>query len=179
LGDGSVGAFLGSHPAALRFVQAPKPFVESYATQEFYALHSYGLEASDGKVTWLKYTISPVLGVKALDTEAAKAKSPDYLHDEILERVKTSPVEFKLVGTLAKEGDSLNDITVEWEGPHETVDLGTFKLESAVDKDAEVQKYNIADPEPKVDGIKKPEGDKILEFRSALYIISGKERRSA
>jgi len=179
-GPSTIGPFLASHPAAARFVQAPKPFVESYASQEFFGLHSFGLEAVDGKVTWLKYTISPVSGIKTLAEDKVKDAGPSYLHDEILKRVQDGgEVAFHLVGTVAKSGDNTTDITEEWAGPNETVTLGTFKLTEHVSNDAAVQKTTIFDPVPRVAGIQEPENDMILEFRAALYLLSGRERRSA
>jgi catalase len=179
-GPSTIGPFLASHPAAARHVNAPKPFAQSYATREFYALHTFGLESSDGKVTWLKYTISPVEGIKNISDDEAKAKGPNYLREEIIKRAQDGgEIAFHVVGTLAKEGDNKSDITEEWEGPHETVTLGTFKLTKHVDNDAAVQKATIFDPVPRVAGIQDPVGDKILEFRASLYLLSGRERRSA
>jgi len=177
-GGEAVPKFLQAHPSAARFVTAPKPYAKSYATNEYYPLHAYGFE-KDGKTTWLKYTVTPAAGIESISDEEATALGPNYLHDEILKRVAAGPVELKITGTFAKEGDSLNDITEEWTGEHETVELGTITLTAHVDDDAAKQKYNIFDPVPRVDGIIEPDNDKILEFRAALYLISGKQRRSA
>jgi len=179
-GPPTIGPFLAAHPAAARFVGAKKPFVESYASQEYFGLHSFGLEADDGKVTWLKYTVSPVDGVKTLAEDKVAGAGPSYLHDEILKRAQEGgEIAFHIVGTVAKPGDNTTDITEEWAGPNETVTLGTFKLTEHVADDAAVQKTTIFDPTPRVVGIQEPEGDKILEFRAALYLLSGRERRAA
>jgi catalase len=179
-GPSTIGPFLAEHPAAARFVGAPKPFVESYASQEYFALHSFGLESGDGKVTWLKYTVSPVGGVKTLAEDKVKDAGPNYLHDEIIKRAGDGgEIAFNIVGTVAKDGDNKSDITEEWAGPNETVTLGSFKLTEHVKDDAAVQKTTIFDPVPRVAGIKEPENDKILEFRAALYLLSGRERRAA
>jgi len=178
-GGDAPGKFLGAHPSALRFVTAPKPFTKSYATQEYYALHTFGLQ-KDGKTTWLKYTVTPSGGIETISEDEATKLGPNYLHDEILKRVTSgTPVELKIVGTLAKEGDNTNDITEEWEGEHETVELGTVTLSGTVTDDATVQKNSIFDPVPRVEGVTEADNDAIMEFRAALYLISGRERRAA
>jgi catalase len=179
-GDATIGPFLQSHEAAARLVFAPKPFAKSYAEQEYYALHTFGLEGKDGKTTWVKYTIVPVAGSRTISDDEAKRKGPQYLHDEIVARVKAgSPIELKIVATLAKDGDTLNDVTAEWPADRETVELGFVKLKALVEKDAEEQKYAIFDPVPRVKGVKEADGDQVMEFRAALYLLSGKERRAA
>jgi len=177
-GPEATGKFISEHPSTARFVTAPKPYTKSYASHEYYYLHTFGL-TKDGKETWLKYTVTPAGGIETITDEEATALGPEYLHNEILERVKKGPIELKIVGTIANEGDVKNDITEEWEGEHKTVELGTVKLTATVEDDAVVQKNTIFDPIPRVEGITEPEGDKILEFRAALYLLSGRERRAA
>jgi catalase len=58
------------------------------------------------------------------------------------------------------------------------VELGSLKLESIVKDQAKEQKYIIFDPIPQVE-VAEPSDDPLLEFRAAVYLISGWERRSA
>jgi catalase len=58
------------------------------------------------------------------------------------------------------------------------VELGRLSLTAVVADDAQDQKRIIFDPIPRVDGI-EPSNDPLLELRAAIYLISGRRRRSA
>jgi catalase len=173
-----IETFLGSHPAALRFVQAPKPFAQSWGSQSYYALNAFKFVAADGKETFVRYQMRPDVGHLTLSDEEAKAKGPNYLAEEIAERVAKGPVGFKLVAQIAEEGDTTDDITAEWPDSRKIVELGSISIDRVNENNDKDQKYAIMDPVPRVDGI-EPSADPILEFRAALYLIGGRERRAA
>ena len=79
---------------------------------------------------------------------------------------------------LAKEGDIVNDATVHWPEDRELVQLGAATFTEPVADDAAEQKQIIFDPIPRVDGI-EPSDDPLLELRAAIYLMSGRRRRSA
>jgi catalase len=170
--------FLGSHPAALRFAQAPKPFTESWATESYYALNAFKFISTDGTETWIRYQVHSDAGRKTISEEEAKSKGPNYLVEEIAKRVKDGPVGLKLVAQIAEKDDPTNDITKEWPENRKVVELGSIKLEKLDENSEKDQKHAIFDPIPRVEGI-EPSDDPILEFRAALYLLSGRERRAA
>src|SRR5271155_636093 len=86
-----VERFLGSHPSALAFVQAPKPAPSSYAREAYFGLNAFKLIDADGNATTIRYRMVPGLGVKALDSEALKERDVDYLHKEIETRLQEGP----------------------------------------------------------------------------------------
>jgi catalase len=170
--------FLASHPAAQRFVQAPKPFAQSWGSQSYYALNAFKFVAADGKETFVRYQMRPDVGHLTLSDEEAKAKGPSYLAEEIAARVGKGPVGFKLVAQIAEEGDTTDDITAEWPDSRKIVELGSISIDRVNENNDKDQKYAIMDPVPRVDGI-EPSADPILEFRAALYLMGGRERRAA
>jgi catalase len=173
-----VEKFLGSHPAALAFVQAPKPFPESFATEEYYALNAFKLIDSNGKGTYVRYRWIPDAGTHTLNEETVKAKGANYHFEELPNRLKKGPVGFKLLAQVAEEGDPTDDITAKWPDSRKFVELGALKLESIAEDNAATQKHTILDPIPRVEGI-EASADPILEFRAAVYLLSGRERRAA
>jgi catalase len=173
-----VEQFVGSHPAALRFVTAPKPFAQSWGSQSYYALNAFKFIAADGKETYVRYQMRPDVGHLTLTDDEAKAKGAGYLREEIAERVKKGPIGFKLVAQIAEEGDVTDDITSEWPEDRKIVELGSIKIERLDENSEKDQKHAIMDPIPRVDGI-EPSADPILEFRAALYLLGGRERRAA
>lgn len=175
---GTAGEFLSSHPAALAFVQAPKPFAKSYVTEQYYGLNAFKLVSSDGKETFVRYRFVPDAGVDYFNDTEVKSKSAHFLHDELRQRLKSGPASFSLVAQVAAEDDVTNDITVKWSEDRKLVKLGTIKLEKVIEESADLQRTIIFDPIPRVDGV-EPSDDPILDFRASLYLISGRERRGA
>jgi catalase len=172
------GAFLGSHPAALAFVQAPKPNPVSFATETYFGVTAFRFTNADGVSKYGRYRIVPAAGNQHLDDAAAAAKGPDYLFDEIKERIAAGPVEYKIFVQVANDGDTVDDATIHWPEERPQVELGTLSLTGApADSDVE-QKHIIFDPIPRVDGIEASE-DPLLELRAAVYLISGRRRRTA
>jgi len=80
-------AFLGSHPKALAFVQAPKPAPSSFARESYFGVTAMKFTNKDGVSRFGRYRIVPEAGNDHLDDAAAAAKGPDYLMTEIVERV--------------------------------------------------------------------------------------------
>jgi catalase len=172
------GAFLGSHPAALAFVQAPKPNPVSFATETYFGVTAYRFTNEEGVGKHGRYRIVPAAGNEFLGDAAAAEKGPDYLFDEIKDRIAAGPVEYKILAQVANDGDTVDDATIHWPEDRTLVELGTLSLSSPVpDSDAE-GKQIIFDPIPRVDGI-EPSDDPLLELRAAVYLISGRRRRAA
>lgn len=173
-----VEKFLGANPAALAFVQAPKPAPSSFAREAFYAVNALKFVNAEGRSTCFRYRIIPAAGEDHLDAVAVKAKGPDFLYDELQKRVTEAPVVFRVMAQLAEEGDEVNDATVHWPKDRQLVELGTMKIGTVLPDNEKEQKRIIYDPIPRVQGI-EPSDDPLLEMRAALYLISGKERRAA
>jgi catalase len=173
-----VEAFLGSHPAALAFAQAPKPTPLSYATEAYFSVTAFKLIDAEGKATFIRYRVVPDLGVLTLDAAALKDKDVDFLQKDLTTRLGEGPITFRLLAQIAEEGDVTDNATVHWSESRKLVELGAIKLEGVLPDNAEEQKHIIFDPIPRVKGV-EPSDDPLLEFRAAVYLISGKERRAA
>ena len=171
-------AFLGSHPKALAFVQAPKPAPSSFARESYFGVTAMKFTNKDGVSRFGRYRIVPEAGNDHLDDAAAAAKGPDYLMTEIVERVGKGPVKFKIMVQIANDGDVVDDATIHWPEDRKVLELGTLTLTAPVADTAREQKQIIFDPIPRVDGI-EPSDDPLLELRAAIYLISGRRRRSA
>lgn len=171
-----IGAFLGAHPEALRFVQLPNPFPASFATQAYFGVTALVFENSDGTKRYGRFQIMPVAGVRHLDDVTGLAD--DYLLDELKTRLAAAPIGFKILVQLAESGDMVDDASFPWPDTREKVELGTVELIELVEDSAAEQKHLIFDPIPRVAGI-EPSGDPLLELRAAIYLISGRMRRAA
>jgi catalase len=170
--------YLGTHPAALAFVQTPKPPPSSFARETYFALTAVRFISQDGVSRHGRYRIIPEAGNEHLDAAAVAARGPNYLFDELEQRVAKEPVKFRVVAQLAEDGDTVNDVTVQWPDSRKMADLGTLSFTAPVLDEAHEQKQIIFDPIPRVDGIDASD-DPLLELRAAVYLLSGRRRRSA
>jgi catalase len=83
----AIEQFLGAHPAALTFVQTPKPIPTSFAKESFFAVSAFKFTNADGVSRYGRYRVLPAAGNEYLDEAEAAAQSPNFLFDEIKERV--------------------------------------------------------------------------------------------
>ncbi|UWZ84741.1 catalase family peroxidase [Occallatibacter riparius] len=170
--------FLGSHPAALAFVQAPKPFPSSLASDTYFAPSAYSFTNDGGETRFGRYRIVPEEGNDYLSDSEVIGLAANYHYDELAERVTIQPIRFHIRVQLAKPGDITDDVTVHWPEDRELVDFGTIELTEVVPDSVVQQKHIIFDPIPRVEGIANS-ADPLLELRAAIYLVSGRRRRAA
>ena len=171
-----LGALIGEHPEIGAAVQLILPTLTppvSYATCAYNSLHAFGLVDGDGDRTWVRLRWEPEAGEHVLPEEEIDEQGPDYLQEELGERLRREPVRFRLVAILAEEGDPLEDPTQPWPEGRDEVELGTMELRGIAD----VEEPVVFDPNNLTDGI-EPSGDQILAARSPAYSVSI-ERRTA
>lgn len=166
-----VEQFLGSHPAALKFVTTPKPAPVSLATQPFFGVNAFEFTNASGKSVFGRYQIVPLAGAQYLSKEATEKAAPDYLMSDIVERVKGQGVQYKLLLQLADSGDEVNNATVVWPESRKTVELGTLTLNKAVADSKAAEKPIMFNPLQLTDGI-SPSKDPILLARPTAYAVS-------
>jgi catalase len=173
-----IEAFLGTHPKALEFVQTPKPAPSSFARESYFGVTAMHFTNKDGVSRYGRYRIVPEAGNDHLDDAAVAAKSANYLFDELAERIAKDPIKFRILVQLANDGDIVDDATIHWPENRTLLELGTVVLTEPVSDNAHEQKQIIFDPIPRVDGI-DPSDDPLLELRAAIYLLSGRRRRTA
>jgi len=173
-----IETFLSTHPAALAFIQTPKPMARSFATFPYFAVSAFQFTNAEGKITHGRYRILPEGGPEFLSDAEAAAISPSYHFDELAQRIQAGPIRFKLLVQLAAEGDPTDDPTVHWPEDRPLLDVGTIELTALVTDNAKDQQHIIFDPIPRIEGI-EPSADPLFELRAAIYLVSGRRRRAA
>ena len=173
-----VETFLGSHPAALAFVQTPKPAPSSFAREAYFGVTAMRFTNAQGASRYGRYRVVPDAGIEHLDDSSAQSKDANFLFEELRERVRRGPIGLNVHVQIAGEDDVVDDATIHWPEQRPMIPFGKLALTSIVaEQDAE-QKKIIFDPIPRVDGI-EPSDDPLLELRAAIYLISGRRRRQA
>lgn len=165
----AIETFLGSHPAAKAFVTAPKPPPVSYATLPYFGINTFKFTNAAGAVTFGRYQILPAAGTQVLTQEQLAKMGPDYLADEIGQRVKNGPASFKLLLQVAEPGDKLDDPSVAWPDTRKTVELGTLAITKATAESHTADKLLFL-PGAVTAGIEA--ADPMIAVRSAAYPIS-------
>jgi len=174
----AIEQFLSTHPAALLFVQTPKPIPTSFAKESFFAISAFKFTNAHGVSRYGRYRVLPVAGNEYLDEAGAAARSPNFLFDEIKERVAKEPVRFHIAVQLAEKGDTLDDATVRWPENRPQLTFGEIILKEVAPNNAMEQQQIIFDPIPRVDGI-EGSADPLFEPRANIYLMSGRRRRAA
>jgi catalase len=175
----AVEQFLGAHPAALAFVQIPKPIPTSFARESFFAVSAFKFSDAQGASRYGRYRVLPVAGNEYLDEAGAGAatQAPNFLFDEIKARVAKEPVRFQIVVQLAQDGDSIDDATIRWPEDRPRLVFGEISLTEIAPDNSTEQRHIIFDPIPRVDGI-EPSADPLFEPRANIYLMSGRRRRA-
>ncbi len=163
--------FLGSHPAALAFVQAPKPAPVSFGSQTYFGVNAFEFTNASGASRFGRYRIIPVGGNEFISEEEAAKRSPNYLMDELPARLAQGEVKFKIVLQLAEKGDVTNDGSVVWPKERAVVELGTLTLSQPVADGKQAEKALAFNPLILPDGI-APSADPVLLARPLVYAIS-------
>jgi catalase len=170
-----VEQFLGSHPAAKRFVETPKPPPQSFATTAFYGVNAFKFTNAKGVSRYARYQILPLAGEHALSPAEAQKVGPDYLMEELPKRIAAGAVKYRLVAQVAEQGDVTNDATVSWPKTRKIIELGVITLNMTEADQVAEQKKLLYNPLLLPAGI-EPSDDPILAARPPAYAISFTQR---
>ncbi|MGH8336520.1 MAG: catalase family peroxidase, partial [Gammaproteobacteria bacterium] len=165
-----IEAFLSSRPLALKFVQESAIAPESFATEAFFSNDSFVFVNKAGTRQTMRYQIIPVAGTHDLSASEAKAKSPNFLAEDLKSLLPKAPVQYRLVAQLPNPGDITYDPSLVWPDDRKTVDLGTISIAS-VDPDGAAEKALAYTPTNLTDGIELSD-DLFPALRGKVYAMS-------
>lgn len=167
-----IGAYFKEHPESTRqgaWLKA-RPTPASYATADYFGVHTFYLTNAKGERQAVKWKAEPVGGFVGLSDKDAEAKGTDFYAKELNDQFAKGPVAFNLYAVLGQPGDQDDDPTAEWPADRKSVKVGTISfsgLEPAATCDE-----GIFDPNVVADGIEPSPNDKILPMRSLDYAVS-------
>ncbi len=160
----------------MKVVTAPKPVPASFATEPYFGVNAFEFTSADGKSRFGRYQLRPEAGASFLAADEAARKPPNFLIDELGERLAKGPVRYRIVVQLAGAGDKVDDATEVWPEDRPTVELGVRSISGKVADNDAAQRALAFDPLHLVDGI-EASLDPLLDFRSSVYAISRRRRR--
>jgi len=160
--------FAASHPTfPASFGSAPTP--DSFADQEYHGIDAFIFVDKTGHKQAVRYVMTPEKAVTLNADEAAK-KPPNFLVDDLPQRIAKRPVVFHLKAQLAAPGDQTQDPSDPWPADRKVVDLGVLTLDTPVDT-LEAQKTLLFLPNRLTDGIELSD-DRLPVIRSEVYVLA-------
>ncbi|MDB5406997.1 MAG: catalase [Rhodospirillales bacterium] len=165
--------FVAGHPAIpAAFATATTP--DSFADEEYYGVNAFVFVNKAGERQAVRYLMVPERPLH-LDAADAAKQPPDFLMDELPERLKHGPVTFHLKAQIAALGDPTDDATKPWPADRKVVELGMLTIDKAVPNSAEAQKPLLFLPGQLTDGI-EPSDDPLIDVRNGAYAVSFSRR---
>jgi catalase len=161
--------FFASHPnapKALGSLAVP----DSFAHEEYHGIDAFILVSKSGQRQAVRYLIVPEKLVHIAPEKAAK-QSPDYLFDDLTQRIARKPVVFHVKAQLAEPGDQTKDASQPWPDDRKIVDLGVLTLTKVVPDSADAEKKLLFLPTRLTDGIELSD-DPLPNVRAAAYGVS-------
>jgi catalase len=161
--------FVASHPAVpAAFGSVATP--DSFADEEYYGINAFVFVNKAGARQALRYQMVPDRLVHLVAADAAK-RPPDFLMQELPDRLARGPVTFHLKAQLAAAGDSTKDPTKPWPDDRKVVELGVLTIDKAVPNSAEAEKKLLFLPGELTDGIEQSD-DPLIDVRNGAYALS-------
>jgi catalase len=165
--------FVATHPSVpAAFGSAHTP--DSFAHEKYFGINAFVFVNKAGVRLAVRYQIVPEKTVY-LDPRDAAMKAPDFLVDDLANRLKSGPVVFHLKAQLAGKDDQTSDGSKPWPDDRKVVDLGVLNLEKAVPDSADAQKTLLFLPTTLTDGIEASD-DPVIDTRGAAYAVSFSRR---
>jgi catalase len=168
--------YLAAHPVAKTFLESQIPPPVSYATVSYFGVNAFKFTNTKGNVTVGRYQIRPEDGERALPKDQVAKADPNYLANEIRERVAREAVRFKLLLEIAEHGDKLDDPSTAWPQARKKVELGIIEVTEAMADNAAAERQLLFIPGAFPDGIEA--ADPMIKARSDAYPVSF-DRRTA
>jgi catalase len=166
-------AFAAAHPEFAKFADWAKnaPWTGSYAEERFNSLNSFVFMDSSGAEHTVRWSLLPAARPVAVSPEELAKRDPDFLEQEIAQRVTSEPQRWTLVVTVANPGDPTADPTDAWPANRRSIEVGTLVVQHVqAERDGPCRDINF-DPTVLPFGIRTSD-DPFPAARSAAYAKS-------
>ena len=167
-----VKAFADENPEVLlqgkHFASQPVP--ASFGTVNYWGVHGFGFVNAKGDKRFGKWIFEPTEGLQGLSDDEAKAKGPNFLADDLRQRVTAGNVAFDFKLQLAQPGDRIDSAVVPLPEDRRKVTLGRLTIKS-VSADATGECVAITYVPTLLPKGVEASADPMLSARAAPYAI--------
>jgi catalase len=121
-------AFAAAHPEFAKFGDWAKngPWTGSYAEERYNGLNSFVFVDGSGVEHAVRWSLLPAAQPVVVSPDELAKRGPDFLEQEIAQRVASEPQRWTMVVTVAKPGDPTADPTVAWPADRRSIEVGTL-----------------------------------------------------
>ena len=165
--------FAGAHPEIAAFGAWAKsaPWTGSYAEDRFNSLNSFVLTDSSSAEHTVRWSLLPAAQPVSVPPDDLAKRGPDFLEQEITERVRGGPQRWTLVVTVANPGDPTADPSKAWPEDRRTIEVGTLTVQQIEpERDGPCRDINF-DPTVLPSGMRTSD-DPFPAARSSVYAKS-------
>jgi catalase len=165
--------FAAAHPEFATFADWAKngPWTGSYAEDRFNSLNSFVFVNGSGVEHVVRWSLLPAAQPIAVSPDELAKRGPDFLEQEIAQRVASAPQRWTMVVTVANSGDPTADPTKPWPSDRRTIEVGTLTVEQVqAERDGPCRDINF-DPTVLPSGMRTSD-DPFPAARSAAYAKS-------
>jgi catalase len=165
--------FIAAHPEFVAFVDWAKnaPWTDSYAEDRFNSLDSFVFVDNGGAEHAVRWSLLPAAQPVSVSPDDLAKRGPDYLEQEIAQRVASAPQRWTMAVTIANPGDPTADPTKAWPQDRRAVEVGTLVVQKIeAERDGPCRDINF-DPTVLPTGIRTSD-DPFPAARSAAYRVS-------
>ena len=165
--------FIAAHPEFLPFADWAKsaPWTGSYAEDRFNSINAFTFVADTGTAHAVRWSLLPAAQPVAIAPDELAKRGPDFLEQEITQRVAIGPQKWTMTLTVANAGDPTADPTKAWPQDRRTVEVGNLTVQKIeAEADGPCREINY-DPTVLPSGIQVSD-DPFPAARSAAYRVS-------
>jgi catalase len=166
-------AFAGAHPEFAKFGDWAKngPWTGSYAEERFNSINSFVFIDASGVERVVRWSLVPAAPPVPVAPDELAKRGPDFLEQEIAQRVAGAPQSWTMVVTVANTGDRTADPSKPWPTDRRTIEVGTLIAQHVqAERDGPCRDINF-DPTVLPPGMRTSD-DPFPAARSAAYAKS-------
>jgi catalase len=105
------------------------PWTGSYAEERYNSLNSFTFTNASGATSTVRWSLLPAAQPVAVQPDELAKGGPDVLEQEITQRVKSGPLHWALVVTVANPNDPTSDPSKAWPQERRTLEVGTLTVQ--------------------------------------------------
>jgi catalase len=169
----AVATFAAANPEFAPFGDWAKngPWTGSYAEERYNSLNSFVFVDGSGAEHVVRWSLLPAAQPVAVSTDELAERGPNFLEQEIAQRVAGAPQRWTMVVTVANPGDPTADPTKAWPADRRAVEVGTLVAQQVqAEPDGPCRDINF-DPTVLPSGMRTSD-DPFPAARSAAYAKS-------
>ena len=165
--------FTAAHPEFATFGDWAKsaPWTGSYAEERYNSLNTFVFVDGSGAEHVVRWSLLPAAQPVAVPPDELAKRGPDFLEQEIAQRVASAPQRWTMVVTVADPGDPTADPSKPWPADRRTIEVGTLTAQKVeAERDGPCRDINF-DPTVLPFGIRTSD-DPFPAARSSAYAKS-------